>query len=434
MKYTPRPTPQTLEGPEALALWTGEELRNVSRAFQESEQVQFTVLHNEPPRPREGMVVVADGSDWDPGEGYGQYVYLNGAWVSTSVMSVPGREKLVGDKFFFVRTDGSDANSGLSDSAGGAFLTFQHAVDVASVFDFNTHNVTIQAGNEAGTKTFTALTNVNGLVGVNLGNGLNFNGNGSGNTILTNNTEDTFKLNDTGCSIHFNNMTIQNTAGSSSCIKVGGNSATDIGSDVVFGPAGFAHIWVHDNPAKAFMLSSNYTIAGGATSHLFVDGGLVVTEGCTITLSGVPAFFRFVQCNSNGTVILNGTTYTGSGATGRRFYAQQGGVIQTDGAGLNVFPGDQPGIALNGTGGFYSDDGGFTIYGDNSPIPAGGTAGMGYKFSDTANFGIFYGSNVPTLAAAKGSFYLRSDGTTNVTRAYINTDGGTTWTAINTVA
>lgn len=60
-------------------------------------------------------------------------------------------------------------------------------------------------------------------------------------------------------------------------------------------------------------------------------------------------------------------------------------------------------------------------------IPAGGTAGLGLMFSSTANFGIFFGSGAPTLAAAKGSLYMRSDGSSTSTRAYVNTNGSTTW-------
>jgi hypothetical protein len=67
-------------------------------------------------------------------------------------------------------------------------------------------------------------------------------------------------------------------------------------------------------------------------------------------------------------------------------------------------------------------------------IPAGGTLATGLLFSSTANFGIFFGSGAPTLSAAKGSLYLRSDGSTTTSRAYINTNGTTTWTAITTVA
>lgn len=67
-------------------------------------------------------------------------------------------------------------------------------------------------------------------------------------------------------------------------------------------------------------------------------------------------------------------------------------------------------------------------------IPAGGTAGVGYRFSSTSNFGVFFGSGAPSLAAAKGSLYLRSDGGGVNDRAYINTDGSTAWTALVTAA
>ena len=67
-------------------------------------------------------------------------------------------------------------------------------------------------------------------------------------------------------------------------------------------------------------------------------------------------------------------------------------------------------------------------------IPAGGTTGLGLVMSTTNNFGIFFGSGVPTLSAAQGSLYLRSDGNSTSTRLYVNTNGTTTWTAVTTVA
>ena len=70
----------------------------------------------------------------------------------------------------------------------------------------------------------------------------------------------------------------------------------------------------------------------------------------------------------------------------------------------------------------------------NAAIPAGGTAGIGYMVSSTANFGVFFGSGAPTLSAAKGSLYLRSDGSTTNDRMYVNTNGSTTWTAVTTAA
>lgn len=66
-------------------------------------------------------------------------------------------------------------------------------------------------------------------------------------------------------------------------------------------------------------------------------------------------------------------------------------------------------------------------------IPAGGSNTFGFKATSATNFGLFFGSGAPSLAAAQGSLYLRSDGSTVATRGYINTDGNTTWTPITTV-
>lgn len=79
---------------------------------------------------------------------------------------------------------------------------------------------------------------------------------------------------------------------------------------------------------------------------------------------------------------------------------------------------------LTGTGSFIAQNA--------TAIPAGGTAAKGFMFSSTSNFGVFFGSDAPTLSAAKGSLYLRSNGSTTNDRAYINTDGGTTWTPLTT--
>jgi hypothetical protein len=48
--------------------------------------------------------------------------------------------------------------------------------------------------------------------------------------------------------------------------------------------------------------------------------------------------------------------------------------------------------------------------------------------------GVYVGSGAPTVAAAQGSLYLRSDGSSASTRAYINTNGTTGWAAITTAS
>jgi len=70
----------------------------------------------------------------------------------------------------------------------------------------------------------------------------------------------------------------------------------------------------------------------------------------------------------------------------------------------------------------------------NVATTSGGVQGAGIQFGSTFLFGVYFGSGAPTLSAAKGSLYLRSDGSTTNNRMYVNTDGSTTWTAVTTAA
>ncbi len=68
-----------------------------------------------------------------------------------------------------------------------------------------------------------------------------------------------------------------------------------------------------------------------------------------------------------------------------------------------------------------------------SALVAGGASAF-IATNTAAGMGIYVGSGAPTVAAAKGSLYLRSDGSGIADRAYINTNGSTTWTALSTAA
>lgn len=52
----------------------------------------------------------------------------------------------------------------------------------------------------------------------------------------------------------------------------------------------------------------------------------------------------------------------------------------------------------------------------------------------SSNIGIYWGSGAPGASAAKGSIYLRTDGSSTSTRLYVNTDGSATWTNVTTAA
>ena len=69
----------------------------------------------------------------------------------------------------------------------------------------------------------------------------------------------------------------------------------------------------------------------------------------------------------------------------------------------------------------------------NQPVTAGGVVATSLG-AGSSSPQICFGSGAPTLAAAKGSLYLRTDGSGVADRAYINTDGSTTWTNLTTAA
>lgn len=66
--------------------------------------------------------------------------------------------------------------------------------------------------------------------------------------------------------------------------------------------------------------------------------------------------------------------------------------------------------------------------------PAGGSTAARLTMGTTAGLGVYFGSGAPTVSAAQGSLYIRTNGSSSSTRLYVNTDGGTTWTNVTTAA
>jgi hypothetical protein len=66
-----------------------------------------------------------------------------------------------------------------------------------------------------------------------------------------------------------------------------------------------------------------------------------------------------------------------------------------------------------------------------APVAGGAEAVL---LTSTAGLGIYVGSGAPTISAAQGSLYIRTDGSSTSTRLYVNTTGSTTWTNVTTAA
>ena len=72
--------PEPLSG-EVNSEYVYRELQRISNAVNLNAQGYCLVLAVEPTRPENGMIVVADGVNWNPGAGAGAYERRAGAWV-----------------------------------------------------------------------------------------------------------------------------------------------------------------------------------------------------------------------------------------------------------------------------------------------------------------------------------------------------------------
>jgi len=169
--------------------------------------------------------------------------------------------------------------------------------------------------------------------------------------------------------------------------------------------------------AAGLSLSSNVVSALNVTGN--VTGGNLHTPGL------ISATGNITGGNIIGTLIASSFSTTGN-ITG-------GNVLGGANVNATTHTGTTVSVSGNITGGNVLSAGTAAIL-SGTAVPAGGTAGAGYKFSSTTNLGVFFGSGAPTLSAAQGSLYLRTDGTTTNNRMYVNTNGSTTWTAVTTAS
>jgi hypothetical protein len=79
--YTPKYPPINPDV-RSLADYAVNELQSVAQAQADPRDFfQLNVLNVAPKKPRAGMVVEADGTNWNPGSGAGCYIYRASAWV-----------------------------------------------------------------------------------------------------------------------------------------------------------------------------------------------------------------------------------------------------------------------------------------------------------------------------------------------------------------
>lgn len=255
-----------------------------------------------------GTATVAAVEDHRAGPGG---VHGQGAGSSGS-----GIEVLTAPRTYYVRTDGSDTNSGLADTAGGAFLTIQRAVDViASTLDNNGHAVTVSVA--AG--TYSAALRLKPT-------------RGHGTCYIDG-------LSGTPSAVHISVTSasaiqqVQPGAGSWLVRYLKVSAATSgygivalgcsIGAQgVVFGACASGHIYAANG--GAVQIITNATVEGAAPYWArCVYGGAVQASGTTLTITGTPAFSQaFIFGDYGGQFAMDGMTFSGT-ATGKRYTLQR---------------------------------------------------------------------------------------------------------------
>lgn len=77
MSYIPGKVPKDLE---SLAKFLQEELHQIRLRFAEVPEERLIKTYVAPAKPYDGMKRYADGTQWNPGAGEGEYIYYAGAW------------------------------------------------------------------------------------------------------------------------------------------------------------------------------------------------------------------------------------------------------------------------------------------------------------------------------------------------------------------
>lgn len=274
---------------------------------------------------------------------------IGGAAVISLSASYMPREKLLAARTYYVRTDGNDANDGLTNSAGGAFLTWQQAVNVAASLDFNGYQVTLKSGN---TGTFTAGANLTGIRPQPGAGGLAkliIEGDTATPTnVLMSVTGGTCFWVD-GSIVEIKGLELRTTTSGYGIYAT--NMASVEFSVLNFGATAQAHIQAY--AGSRVRATGNYTISGGAVFHWLAQlAGIIEVSGRTVTITGTPNFsWVFTLVNNCAQVICNGMTFVGS-ATGTRHQISANGIVNTAGGGAAYLPGDVAGGTPT-TGGQY---------------------------------------------------------------------------------
>jgi hypothetical protein len=248
---------------------------------------------------------------------------------------------------FYIATNGSDANNGLT--SGAPWLTFAHAMSqILNNYDFGGQTVTLQA--VAGHAAFTGSgLHISPWTG---GGAFVFDGGGGSIAVTNDNAIDAVEGALPGLAT-VQNVTLS-TSGSSgtNTTPLGRGILVENGAKIIVG-IGVTFSTCVSTQAQAansafLLFVKNYSINGGGLTHWTSStAGLIVAENLVITLTGTPAFGQaFCFSGTGGSSLVAGNTFSGA-ATGPKFFVINAGSILTGNAGPTYLPGSVAGTVTS---------------------------------------------------------------------------------------
>ena len=264
------------------------------------------------------------------------YGRKNLAW-SAVVAGTSGRETLTANRIYYVRTDGSNSNNGLSNTAGGAFLTVQQAINTVVKLDLAGFAVTIQVGPGVYTGSFSATVPF-------IGGPVTLSGDlATPSNCLLSVAGTVCTVQGQGCNLRIQGFKLQSSMVGGSLLAAFSGGFIIITGKMEFGavPTGL-HMYANGGNISNFGVP--YTISGGAAFHMETENlGYIGNNSAAVTLTGTPAFsVAFAQARNTSVIECVNNTWSG-GATGQRFNALTAGGISANG-GSGSFPGSAAGV------------------------------------------------------------------------------------------
>ncbi|RYY67704.1 MAG: hypothetical protein EOO12_00160 [Chitinophagaceae bacterium] len=257
------------------------------------------------------------------------------------------REKLTAARTYYVRTDGSNSNTGLANTSGGAFLTAQKAMDViADTLDIGNYDVTVSIGDGTYTGTLRLKTFIGSAGRV------KFVGNTTtpANVLFSTTSTTAVATNDNGVAgvFELRGFKVQTTT-SGDGINISAPRAIVYIGNIDFGAC--AGTQMNASFGSLVYYLASLAVSGNAVLGFVADreATMFLSAG-TIVYSNSPVYSaRNFQFSGGGTLDVYSMTFTNGGTvTGKRYEGDGLGRCFTNGGGASYVPGNSAGSVANG--------------------------------------------------------------------------------------